>query len=130
MSKENTCCLAKLLKVIDILQKNVTNEDCFSEGCTRPILAPTINSVCYNTRPITLYGRNGNLFTLTYGNNLKSSVFRVEEVGDCCCKMRVLASNVIDNVTAYTATNQYIVINLKCFCSIKCLNDTVVENIC
>ena len=48
MSKENTCCLAKLLKVIDILQKNVTNEDCFSEGCTRPILAPTINSVCYN----------------------------------------------------------------------------------
>jgi len=36
--KENSCCLAKILRVIDILQKNASDDICIEEGCTKSYL--------------------------------------------------------------------------------------------
>ena len=78
--KKDTCCLGKLLKVIDILQRNAGGSDCFDESCTRPYLGSSPNIICFNTRPVTFYTRLGNIFSTTYtidGNTNTSSVFRV-----------------------------------------------------
>ena len=48
--KKDTCCLGKLLKVIDILQRNAGGNDCFDESCTRPYLGSSPNIICFNTR--------------------------------------------------------------------------------
>ena len=47
--KKDTCCLGKLLKVIDILQRNASGNDCFDESCTRPYLGSSPNIICFNT---------------------------------------------------------------------------------
>ncbi len=124
MENNETCCLAKILKVIDILQKEC-NSDCISEGCDRPFLGGG-EFYIYNTRPITLYSRSGNLFTVTYYvNNVPttSSTFRVENVNGCCAKLRILQPT----GTGYTSTNEFVTVNLECFCILRCLPDTSIE---
>ena len=37
MENTESCCIAKILKVIDVLQKECFNE-CFPEGCDSPFL--------------------------------------------------------------------------------------------
>lgn len=128
MESNDTCCLAKILKVIDILQKECTNE-CVKEGCDRPFLGLN-GCYIYNTRPITLYNRDGSLFTVNYyvNNNLTtSSIFRVENVCDCCATLRLLETVVDNGSTTYTATNEFVTINLECFCILRCLDDTFIE---
>lgn len=126
----NDCCLGKLLKVIDTLQKNVNNECPIDEGCSRPYLGTFTSSLCYNTRPVTLYLKNGDLFSAPYNSTgTTSSVFRVEKVKDCCAKLRVLEPVVNEGVTTYNATNFFVDVNLQCICAIKCLADIILENI-
>ncbi len=125
MSNSESCCLAKILKVIDILQKRQKDSDCFDLGCTKPIFGPTPNIVCYNTRPITLYNKDNSLLTVSYDGDNTSSIFRVEDVSGCCAKLRVLIFNSDD--ATYTKTNQFVTVNLKCFCAVKCLEDAVVD---
>ena len=129
MENNESCCLAKILKVIDIIQKESGCLD-LDEGCDRPFLGNTSGAFFYNTRPITLYNRDGSLFKVTYYvNNVAttSSVFRVEEVDDCCAKLRILSTVVSDDVTVYASTGEYVTINLNCFCVLQCLDDTYVE---
>ena len=131
MVNNDSCCIAKILKVIEILQKN-TSSDCCEEGCDKPFLGPTQNFICYNTRPINLYTKSGELFSARYNtiNNeiSTSTVFRVEKVYDCCAKLRILA---YDTATqTFTATSQFITVNLKCMCAVACLSDLALENIC
>ena len=126
MVNNDSCCIAKILKVIEILQKDVNN-DCEEEGCSKPFLGPTLNSICYDTRPIN--NRNGELFTANYttteGTTLTSNTFRVEKVKNCCAKLRILAFD--DTTSTYTATNNYITVNLKCMCCVKCLEDLALD---
>ncbi len=134
MKNTDNCCLGKLLKVIDILQRNANNNDCFDESCTRPYLGSSPNIICFNTRPVTFYTCNGNLFTATYtlnGISNTSSVFRVESVDKCCVKCRILRPNpdTSDVNRAYLATNEFITINLNCICVISCLNDIIIDNL-
>lgn len=124
MENIESCCIAKILKVIDVLQKE-SSFDNLSEGCSRPFLGVNTLSV-YNTRPITLYSKNGNLFTANYyvDNVLTtSSVFRVEDVNGCCATLRILAST----LDTYTSTNEFITVNLKCFSMVRCLTDIFLE---
>lgn len=124
MENNESCCIAKVLKVINVLQKEATCENT-NEGCSRPFLGPN-GTMLYNTRPITLYSKTGNLFTANYyvNNNLTtSSVFRVEDVNGCCATLRILQST----GDTYTSTNEFITINLECFCIIRCLNDISLE---
>lgn len=128
MENDDTCCLAKILKVIDILQKECSNE-CVSEGCDRPFLGLN-GCYIYNTRPITLYTRNGDLFTVNYYQNNQlttSSVFRVENVKGCCATLRILNVTNIEDPATYTATSEFVTVNLECFCILRCLDDTFLE---
>ena len=129
MVNNDSCCIARILKVIEVLQNNTTECD-LDDGCSKPFLGPSITPICYNTRPIRLYTRNGELFTANYSdgeNNLTSTIFRVEKVRDCCCKLRILAG---DGITNVTATNNFITVNLKCMCCVQCLDDVALANIC
>ena len=140
MENNENCCLAKILKVIDILQKEC-NPECFPEGCDKPFLGNTSGCYIYNTRPITLYNRNGNLFSVNYYVNgvlNSSSVFRVENVKDCCAKLRILSevtptpsdssdTTALETSSEYQATDEFVTVNLDCFCVVKCLTDTYVE---
>ncbi len=134
MNNNECCCLGKLLKVIDILQKNANGSDCFDESCTRPYLGSSPNIICFNTRPVTFYTRNGSLFTTSYsidGNSFTSSTFRVENVDKCCVKCRILRENPdsSDVNRAFIATNEFITINLDCICAISCLDDIIINNL-
>ncbi len=132
MNAKENCCFAKLLKVIDILQKNASGECSCDESCTRPFLGTTPNIVCFNTRPVTFYMRDGSLFTATYQSSTgisSSSVFRVEKVKGCCVKLRILEENpdTTDPTRTYIGTNQFITINLDCICVISCLDDIIID---
>ena len=132
-AKENWC-FSKLLKVIDILQKNSCGERCSDWSCTRPFLGGSPNIICYNTRPVTFYTCNGNIFTASYqvgGETRTSSVFRVERVDGCCVKCRILEANPdqSDPTRSYLATNQFITINLDCICVISCLADIIIDSL-
>ena len=126
MENKDSCCLGKLLKVIDILQKNANGNDCFDESCTRPYLGSTPNIICFNTRPVTFYTKDGSLFTAN-----ESSVFRVESVNNCCVKCRILRPNpdTSDVTRVYLATNEFITINLNCICVVSCLDDIIIDNL-
>lgn len=134
MNAKENCCFSKLLKVIDILQKNSCGELCSDESCTRPFLGGSPNIICYNTRPVTFYTCNGNIFTASYqvgGETRTSSVFRVERVDGCCVKCRILEANPdqSDPTRRYLATNQFITINLDCICVISCLADIIIDSL-
>ncbi len=132
MNSNENCCFARLLKVIDILQKNSSGDVCVDESCTRPFLGGSPNVICFNTRPVTFYTCNGSIFTANYqvGNETRtSSVFRVENIDGCCVKCRILEANPdgSDASRAYLATNQFITINLDCICVISCLDDIIID---
>lgn len=128
MENNESCCIAKVLRVIDVLQKESSIEN-FPEGCDRPFLGGG-SFALYNTRPITLYTRSGDLFTVNYyvDNVLNtSSVFRVENVNGCCATLRILNAVVVEEETTYTDTNQFVTVNLECFCVLRCLSDINLE---
>ncbi len=117
-------CIKNLLKLICILQKNSENICPLEDGCSKPYLGPDINHICYNTRVITLYTKNGTLLS-TNNDNYNSSFFRVEKVFDDCVTLRVLELK--DN--CYISTNNFITVKLNCICAIKCIEDTIVSNL-
>lgn len=132
MVNNESCCFAKILKVIEILQNKNDDSICCEGGCDRPFLGPSAELLCYNTRPVQFYIRNGNLFTANYNNgeaDVTSNIFRVEKVNNCCCKCRILALSNPDDINNIVSTDNFITINLKCICAIKCLNDIVLEDI-
>ena len=123
-------CIKNLLKFICLLQRNSQNTCALDGGCTRPFLGPIVNNICYNTRVITLYKRNGEIFEATYtdqdGNLNTSSLFRVSDVHHDCCTLLILN----ENNGEYISTGEYVTVNIGCICAIKCLEDVVVENLC
>ena len=111
----NNNCILNLLKVIDLLQRNSSNQCITEEGCNRPFLGPTSTFTCYNTRPISLYTKEGNLYTLS-----NYSIFRVEKIDDDCVTLQALSGTDPN----YTATGEFVSISPKCFCVIRCYPDT------
>lgn len=121
-------CIKNLLKLICVLQNNSRNMICLDEGCTKPFLGPSITSECYNTRVITLYNKQGNLFTANYLDNgviNNSSTFRVQNVSDDCCTLLILSNQDGE----FVSTKQTITVKLSCICAIKCLEDAAVYNL-
>lgn len=134
MNNKESNCLAKMLKVIDILQKNASLDNCLDESCTKPFLGSAPNIICFNTRPVTFYTCNGTIFETTYTldqETFSSSVFRVEEVDGNCVKCRILRANpnTGDVTRSYLSTNEFITINLDCICVISCLNDIIIDTL-
>jgi len=132
MCKNDCNCISELLKVICLLQKNAETCDDVIESCSKPTLGQ-YNRICFNTRPIMLYTCNSNGETPWSAPTTRdvtpestSTVFRIEKIDNCCATFRVLIANE-DNT--FTATQSFFTINLECICSIRCLGDTLVENI-
>lgn len=132
VTSNNNCeCLAEILNLIVRLQRREEpHKD--MEGCEKPFLGPCPSFNCFNTRPVNFYTCcNSTLWTLPYtlnGMEGTSSVFRVENVDDCCCTCRVLANNpdTTQTDTPYVATDSFFTIKLTCVGALKCLRDTYV----
>ena len=124
--KRSCGCIGEVLGKILALQKQNFDNESYS-GCDKPYLGPVCNSVCYNTRPITLYNCcTGTPWSFPYTINdatNNSTVFRVEAIDDCCCTWRILY---LDN-ERYLSTNEFFTIDLNCVGAIQCLPDTFVE---
>ena len=123
MCGNNDCeCLTKTLCTIVKLQKQGECIDSSLTSCDRPYLGINNNNI-YNTRPITLYTCPGNiLWSMPYTlekKTGKSTVFRIEDVEDCCATFRILAPT----EDTYEATESFFTINLNCIGAIQCLND-------
>lgn len=114
----NNNCILNLLKVIDLLQRNSANHHVLEEGCARPFLGSMPNNCdCYNTRPISLYTKDGSLF-----NFCDTNFFRVEKIDDNCVVLQALKE--CDG--SYIATRKFVTVDTKCFCVIRCFPDTFI----
>ena len=121
--------ISETLNFILTLQKNSCCSDgTCPEGCTRPFLGPSTDTICYNTRPITLFTCcTGTNWTFPYevnGTPGESTVFRIENVEGNCATFRVLIPNTEEDETTYTLSNSYFTIDLSCVLAIQCLPDT------
>lgn len=137
----NCSCIAEILKVISILQKNAVCPECCLDTCDRGFLGNPVSVVGYNTRPVMLYTGFGNgtpwSMPITREDVVCgdegvtcSNVFRIEKIDGCCATFRVLADNPdttqVDTIP-YIATNAFFTMNLNCVCCLRCLNDTYVD---
>lgn len=128
-NEKNCGCIGELLKKILMLQKQDFDGGCQATGCDKPYLGPVCNSICYNTRPITLFNcSTGTPWSFPYtinGVTGESTVFRIEALDDCCATCRILYLNGENN---YAGTNEFFTIDLGCVGAVKCLADTYIEN--
>lgn len=127
-------CLAKILNVINVLQNNSNKIDCNDNTCTKPYLGLNTNTVCFNTRPVVLYRCDNSPIALNYVNsaglNATTSIFRVQNVNKDSVSVLLLEETTdASGVVSYLNTNTYATINLGCVCAIRCLNDTIVNNV-
>ena len=126
----NNNCLAKILKVIDVLQNNAEDRCNENNTCTRPILGILPDNICYNTRLVTFYRCDNSLVSLPYtltGETLETTVFRVESVNDNSVTVLLLADD--GSQTYNVNTNTFATINLGCICAIRCIGDTTIANV-
>ena len=127
-------CLAKILNVIKVLQNNADKTECQDNTCTRPFLGLNTEFVCFNTRPIVLYRCDNSPISINYttatGEEASTTIFRVETVTDDSVGVLLLEATTDEfgNVT-YSSTNTFSTINLDCVCAIRCLPDTIVNNV-
>lgn len=140
-------CIAEVLSVIDILQKNACPGKSCNEGCDRPSLGGGPSCLVCNTRPIQLFTccGNGVPFSMPTCKDLTivcsnpegaspaldcSSVFRVEKLEGNCATFRVLEPNTNNESGCFDewlATNSFFTMDLSCLCAIRCLTDTYVD---
>ena len=131
MSNNHENCLRKVLKVIDILQQRAEEKEERFEGCDRPFLGRNIeNRICFNTRPVMLFMKNGNELKVDMEHG-EETVFRVEKVFDNCVKLRVLKENkkTKEKHHRFKETKEFITVNICCIGAIKCLDDVILENL-
>ena len=123
--------ISDILNLIVTLQKNVLCDEKCQEGCTRPFLGPEANTVCYNTRPVSLFTCcTGTNWEFPYENNGvigSSSVFRVENVEGNCATFRVLIPSTTDEQVSYALSNSYFTIDLSCVLALQCHPDILVN---
>lgn len=131
--RDNSCeCLRDIIKVILRLQRREERE-ADMEGCDKPFLGPCPSIACFNTRPVQLYTCCSGTpwefpFTLKEMTGT-SSVFRVENLDECCVTCRILTVNPDHDQrreSPFVATDSFFTINLNCVGAIKCLRDTFV----
>ena len=126
----NEHCLAKILKVINVLQNNAERNDCdANNSCTRPFLGDIPSIICFNTRLVTFYRCDNSLVTLPYtfnGTDGTTTIFRVEGVNKDSVNVRLILDN---GDGTYTNTNNFATINLGCICAIRCIGDIDLEGI-
>lgn len=126
------CCIIDVLRIIKALQDEAGQIDNIPNSCGRPFLGNVCNdSLCFNTRPITIYTCNGTLLSMPFTLNeteSTSSVFRIEKLNDNCATFMVLAPNPdTSSSIPYVATNSFFTMKIDCICILKCLPDTFIS---
>ena len=115
-------CIRNLLKFIWVLQRNSCETADSTDNCSKCFLGPSISFGPYNTRVITLYTKNGQLFEFPFyvnGQTNMSSYFRIQDIDDECCTLLIL-----NNVNGqFLSTGQTIKVRLVCIGAVKCIND-------
>ena len=137
-NNEENCnkCMAEILEVILLLQRNAECGDSCLDTCDRGFLGCCTSTCVCNTRPVMLYTccSDSNPWRMpiskSFDEETTSTVFRVEKLDENCATFRVLAINT-DTTTnflqPFVATNSFFTMNLNCLCVIRCLQDTCVE---
>lgn len=127
MNKEH--CLANVLKVINVLQNNAS-EDCLNDNsCTRPFLGNIPEVVCFNTRLVTFYRCDNSLVTLPYtidDTENTTTIYRVQSVSNNAVTVLLVRDN---GDGTFTNTNTFATINLGCICAIRCVGDITLNNV-
>ena len=141
-------CIAEILNVINILQKNVCPDNCL-DSCDKPVLGSGENCLICNTRPVMIYTCSGNgvPFSMPVGKDIItvcstpnelnrnmecSPVFRIEKIEGNCATFRVLKPNPEEcsetrSKQPFIGTNSFFTFDIGCACAIKCLSDCYVE---
>ena len=125
----NNNCLANILKVINVLQNNASDDCDINNSCTKPFLGDFPITQCFNTRLVTFYRCDNTLVTLPYvidGVTNTTTIFRIQSVNDNTVTVLLLADN---GDGTYTSTNTFATINLGCICAIRCIGDTTITNV-
>ncbi len=126
---KNTSCVAEILEVINILQRNSECSGNVLDTCDRGFLGCNQTVLNCNTRPVMLYTccGNGTAWQMPVSKDATeqttSNVFRVEKVDGNCATFRVLT----EQDGTFTATNSFFTMDLDCLCCLRCLQDTYVE---
>ncbi len=129
-------CMAEILEVILLLQKNADCNDSCLDTCDRGFLGCGTSTCCCNTRPVMFYlcGSNSDPLRMpiskSFDEDTTSPVFRVEKLDGNCATCRVLAVNddqSSNGLQPFVATNSFFTLNLNCLCCIKCLQDVCVD---
>lgn len=129
-------CMAEILEVILLLQKNADCSDSCLDTCDRGFLGCGATTCFLNTRPVMLYlcGCCSEPLKMPISKNFDeqttSPVFRVEKLDGNCVTCRVLTVNTdqtSNSLQPFVATNSFFTLNLDCLCIIKCLQDVFVE---
>lgn len=140
-NSENCACIAEILTIINVLQRNAECSESCLDTCDRGALGCSATTLGCNTRPVILYTccGNGTPWSMpTTRENVVcgdegvvcSNVFRVEKIDGCCATFRVLADNpdpTEATTIPYVATNSFFTMDLSCLCVLRCLPDTFVE---
>ena len=128
-------CIAEILQVICVLQRNANCSESCLDTCDRGFLGCSTTNLNCNTRPINIYlnGCCGTALGMPISKDPNetetSTVFRVEKIDDGCATFRVLAPNTDPETSAtqpFVATNSFFTVNLDCCCMLRCLNDTYI----
>ncbi|NLM62920.1 MAG: spore coat protein Z [Mollicutes bacterium] len=140
--KKQPCnCIAEILSVILLLQKNSSKDKKCLDTCDKGFLGNDVVCPKYNTRPVMLYTAfgNGKPWEMPVSKSDDScddsttecsSVFRIEKLDDCCATFRVLKPcprSSEEHSKTWKATDSFFTMDLSCVCAIKCLKDTVVD---
>lgn len=132
----NNNCIAEILEVILLLQRNTDCGESCLESCDRGFLGCGNSSCSCNTRPIMLYtcGNGSTAFAMpiskAFNEETTSTVFRIEKLDCNCATFRVLTPNTDDatnQLQPFITTNSFFTINLNCVCAIRCLQDTYID---
>lgn len=125
----NKNCLKDILKVINVLQNNASDDCEENNSCTRPFLGNFPEIVCFNTRLVTFYRCDNSLITLPYTldeTTCTTTIFRIQNVSDNAVVVLLIQDN---GDGTYTNTNTFATINLGCICAIRCIGDTTINNV-
>ena len=130
---DDTTCIAEILTVILVLQRNASCGEYCLDSCDRGFLGCGSTSLSCNTRPVTLYGCSQTPWKFPVSKDVNettvSSIFRIEKLDNNCATFRVLVENpdAADTNMPFIATNSFFTIDLNCVCALRCLNDVYIE---
>lgn len=108
--------ILETVKNIDKMQKEIAKET----GCTgcNDLLVST--ATLFNTKPVIFRFANGETFNSVVGvGGETTSLFRIQDVKGTVVVLRLLTYD--ETTLEYTCTNNTVLLDLKCICSLQCL---------